>query len=346
MKAVMASVLGAIEDLSVVDLPDPAPGPGEVLVAVRAAGVNYPDLLVVQGRYQNRPPLPFIPGKEAAGIVLAVGPGVDGCREGDRVLAFVEYGAYCEKLVTPASSCFVIPHEMDIVEAAAFGLAYQTAYFALVERANLKAGETVLVTGAAGGVGLACVQLAHALGARVIAAVSSFEKAELARSAGADAVIDLSPGNLRDFIRDEVRALTDGKGADVVCEIVGGDVFDGAIRAVAWSGRLVVLGFAGGRIPSISANYVLVKNIAVMGMHWSDYRDWHPQTMRRAQDALFKLYQQGKLRTEISGRYPIDHVTQALAMLRDRQVRGKVVLMMHGNQTVQAPSAPPCVPVH
>lgn len=334
MKAVVASVLGAIENLSVVHLPDPSPGPGEVLVAVVAAGVNYPDLLVVEGRYQNRPPLPFIPGKEAAGLVLAVGPGVNSCQIGDRVLAFVEYGAYCEKLLTPASSCFVVPDVMDIVEAAAFGLAYQTAYFALVERAAMKAGETVLVTGAAGGVGLACVQLARALGGRVIAGVSSPEKAELAKSAGADAVIDLSQGNLRDFIRDEVRTLTDGKGADVVCEIVGGDVFDGAIRAVAWSGRLVVLGFAGGRIPSISANYVLVKNIAVMGMHWSDYRDWHPQKMRRAQEELFKLYQEGKLRTEISGGYPLDRAAEALGMLRDRRAKGKIVLRMECNQTI------------
>lgn len=344
MKAVMVSVLGAIEDLSVVDLTDPVPGPGEVLVAVVAAGVNYPDLLVVQGRYQNRPPLPFIPGKEAAGIVQAVGSGVDSCQAGDRVLVFVEYGAYCEQLVAPESSCFVVPDEMDLVEAAAFGLAYQTAYFALVERAALKAGETVLVTGAAGGVGLACVQLARALGARVIAAVSSSEKAELAKSAGADSVVDLSPGNLRDLIRDEVRTLTNGKGADVVCEIVGGDVFDGAIRAVAWSGRLVVLGFAGGRIPTISANYVLVKNIAVMGMHWSDYRDWHPQMMRRAQEALFKLYQQGKLRTEISGRYRIDHAAEALGMLRDRRVRGKIVLIIDCSQVIQEPLMPPHVP--
>ncbi len=328
MKAVLASVLGAVDDLTLQELPDPQPGPGQVLMAVVAAGVNYPDLLVVEGRYQNRPPLPFIPGKEAAGIVLALGSGVDSCRVGDRVLAFVEYGAYCEKLLTPASSCFVLPDAMDIVEAAAFGLAYQTAYFALVERAAMKAGETVLVTGAAGGVGLACVQLARALGGRVIAAVSSPEKAALVKAAGASAVIDLSRGNLRDLIRDEVRALTDGKGADVVCEIVGGDVFDGAIRAVAWSGRLLVLGFAGGRIPSISANYVLVKNIAVMGMHWSDYRDGHPQTMRHAQEELFKLYLEGKLSTEVSGRYPLARAAEALGMLRDRRVMGKIVLVM------------------
>lgn len=328
MKAVIASKLGAIEDLSVGDLPDPTPGPGEVLVDVVAAGVNYPDLLVVGGRYQNRPPLPFIPGKEAAGRVLAVGPGVTSCQVGDRVLAFVEYGAYCQKLVTPATSCFVVPDEMSLVDAAAFGLTYQTAYFALVQRANMKTGETVLVTGAAGGVGLACVQLARALGGCVMACVSSSEKAEVVKAAGADHVIDLSRGNLRDLIREEVRALTNGNGADVVCEVVGGEIFDGALRAVAWSGRLVVLGFAGGQIPSLSANYVLLKNISVTGLHWSDYRDQHPQLMRDAQDELFKLYRQGKLRTEISGRYPLHRAAEALELLRDRRVKGKVVLMM------------------
>lgn len=344
MKAVVVSELGKVENLSVVDLPDPNPGPGEILVAVVAAGVNYPDVLVVEGRYQNRPPLPFMPGKEAAGVVLAMGPGVSSCQIGDRVLAFVEYGAFCEKLLVPANSCFVVPDEMDLVEAAAFGLAYQTAYFALVERAAMKAGETVLVTGAAGGVGLACVQLARALGGRVIAGVSSPGKAELAKSSGADAVIDLSQDNLRDVMRDEVRKLTNGKGADVVCEIVGGDVFDSAIRAVAWSGRLVVLGFAGGRIPTMSVNYVLIKNIAVMGMHWSDYRDEHPQKMRHAQEELFKLYKEGKLHTEITGSYPLDRAAEALGMLRDRRAKGKIVLKMESDQTIQRQSMPVCAP--
>jgi len=324
MKAVIVNTFGAVEGLKIVDLPEP----GEVLVEVVAAGVNYPDLLVAEGRYQNRPPLPFIPGKEAAGRVLAVGPGVGSCQIGDRVLAFVEYGAYCQKLLAPASSCFVVPDDMNLVEAAAFGLAYQTAYFALVERASMKMGETVLVTGAAGGVGLACVQLARALGGCVIAGVSSPDKAELVKAAGADHVIDLSQDNLRDVIREEVRALTDGRGADVVCEIVGGDTFDGALRAVVWSGRLVVLGFAGGRIPSITANYLLIKNILVTGLNWSDYRDMHPQKIRHAQDELFKFYRQGKLRTEISGRYPLDRAAEALGMLRDRRVKGKLVLMM------------------
>jgi NADPH2:quinone reductase len=261
-------------------------------------------------------------------LVLAVGLGVTSCRVGDRVLAFVEYGAYCQKLLTPATSCFVVPDEMDLVNAAGFGLTYQTAYFALIERANMKTSETVLVTGAAGGVGLACVQLARALGGRVIAGVSSPEKAEVVKAAGADHVIDLSRGNLRNVIREEVRALTNGKGADVVCEVVGGDIFDGALRALAWSGRLVVLGFAGGRIPSLSANYVLIKNISVTGLHWSDYRDWHPQMMHRAQDELFRLYRQGQLRSEISGRYPLDRAAEALGLLRDRRVKGKLVLMM------------------
>lgn len=328
MKAVLARAFGPIETLEVAELPDPTPGPGQVVVDVAAAGVNFPDLLVVGAKYQILPTPPFIPGKEAAGVVSAVGADVTTCAVGDRVLALVEHGAYCERLLAPAANCFVLPDGMSLTEAAGFALTYQTAWFALVTRGGLRPGETVLVTGAAGGVGLACVSLARALGATVIAGVSSPAKGEVARAGGAHHVIDLSQDGLRDRIRQEVRALTGGTGADVVCEVVGGDVFDGALRAVAWSGRLVVLGFAGGRIPTISANYILLKNIAVTGLHWSDYREWHPAQMRAAQDELFRLFREGRLPIAPFECHPIDDVIEALRQLRDRRVRGKVVLTM------------------
>lgn len=326
MKAVVAHAFGAIEALRLQEWPDPVAGPGEVVVEVVAAGVNYPDLLVTGGRYQILPKPPFIPGKEAAGVVSAVGAGVSTCAVGDRVLVLVESGAYCERLLAPQANCFVLPRKMDFLEAAGFALVFQTAHFALIDRANLQPGEVVLVTGAAGGVGLACVQLARALGARVLAGVSAADKGALARAAGADATIDLSRPDLRTSMRDDVRALTGGKGADVVLDVVGGDVFDGAFRSLAWRGRLVVLGFAGGRIPDIPANRILLKNVAVTGLHWSDYREWHPEWMRRAQAELFALYDKGLLHTELAGTYPLAEAPRAMAQLRDRRVKGKVVL--------------------
>ncbi|MBW7923974.1 MAG: NADPH:quinone oxidoreductase family protein [Burkholderiaceae bacterium] len=326
MKAVVAPTFGSIEALRLQDWPDPVPGAGEVVVDVMAAGVNFPDLLVTGGLYQILPTPPFIPGKEAAGVVSAVGEGVHTCAVGDRVLVLVESGAYCERLLAPQANCFVLPRSMDFLEAAGFALVFQTAHFALIDRANLQPGEVVLVTGAAGGVGLACVQLAKALGARVLAGVSTADKGRVALAAGADAIIDLSGPDLRNSIRDDVRARTDGKGADVVLEIVGGNVFDGAFRALAWRGRLVVLGFAGGRIPDIPANRILLRNVTVTGLHWSDYREWHPEWMRRAQFELFGLYEKGLLHTELGGTYPLDAAPQAMAELRDRRVKGKVVL--------------------
>lgn len=326
MKAVVAHAFGAIEALCVQDWPDPVPGPGEVVVDVMAAGVNFSDLLVTGGRYQILPTLPFVPGEEAAGIVSAVGEGVETCVVGDRVLALVENGAYGERLRAPQANCFILPRQMDFPEAAGFALAFQTAHFALIDRANLQPGEVVLVTGAAGGVGLACVQLARALGARVLAGVSCADKGDVARAAGADAMVDLSGPDLKSSVRDEVRALTDGKGADVVIEVVGGDVFDGAFRALAWRGRLVSLGFAGGRIPDIPVNRILLRNVAVIGLHSSDYRERHPRWMRRVQAELFALYEKGLLRTELAGAYPLEEAARAMAQLRDRHARGKVVL--------------------
>lgn len=326
MKAGVVHAFGAIETPRLQDWPDPVPRPGEVVVDVMAAGVNFSDLLVTGGLYQILPVLPFIPGEEAAGIVSSVGEGVHTCAVGDRVLVLVESGAYSERLLAPQESCFVLPREMGFLEAAGFALAFQTAHFALIDRANLRPGEVVLVTGATGGVGLACVQLAKALGARVLAGASSADKGHIARAAGADAIVDLSGPDLRNSIRDDVRALTDGKGADVVLEIVGGDVFEGAFRSLVWRGRLVVIGFAGGRIPGIAANRILLRNVSVTGLHSSDYRERRPEWMRRVQSELFALYEKGLLHTEPAGSYPLGEAPRAMAELRDRRAKGKVVL--------------------
>ena len=324
MKAILCRAFGPPDTLSLETLPDPVPGPGEVAIATRAIGVNYPDLLVVTGRYQNLPPFPFIPGKELAGIVTAVGPDVQALAPGDRVAAAVEHGAFAEVVVAPARQCWKIPNDVAF-DVAASMLVYQTAWFALTDRAQYQPGETVLVLGAGGGVGMACVQLAAALGATVLAGVSRPERATIARAAGAH-IIDLSRPGLRDRLRDEVRTATGGHMADIVLDPVGGDAFDAALRALAWRGRLVVIGFAAGRIPEVKANYLLVKNIAVAGLQWSDYRQRWPDRVAEAQRELFALYKTGKLAPQIAARLPLAQAGEALARLARNEVLGKLVL--------------------
>lgn len=326
MRAVVMEAFGAPETAVVKDLPSPVAGPGEVVIRNRAAGVNYPDLLVVEGKYQHKPPLPFTPGKELAGEILSVGPGVARWKPGDRVMAQVEYGAFAEEVVAGAEQCFGLPGGMDFADAAAMGLVYQTAWFALLDRAGFKAGETVLVMGATGGVGMATIQLVKALGGTALAGVSTMSKADAARDAGADHIIDLSVENLRDGLRDQVHAVTDGRGADICIDPLGGDPFDAAMRALAWCGRMVVVGFAAGRIPVIKANYLLVKNIAVSGLQWSDYRDRTPERMAEAQAEIFRLHTEGRLSANVMASYPLAEMAEALAVIRDRRVVGKVVL--------------------
>jgi len=326
MRAVVMRAFGPPESGEIADLPDPVPGPGEVLIRSRAAGVNYPDLLVIEGRYQHKPPLPFTPGKELAGEVAALGDGVSGLVVGDRVMAQVEYGAFAERVVARADQCFRLPDAMPFADAAAMGLVYQTAWFALLDRGRFEPGETVLVTGATGGVGLAAVQLVKALGGVALAGVTTPAKAEAAMRAGAAHVIDLSVDNLRDALRDQVFAVTKGRGADICIDPLGGDPFDAAMRALAWRGRMVVVGFAAGRIPEIKANYLLVKNISVAGLQWSDYRDRTPAAMASAQEEIFRLYVEGKLEAHVMARFPLERMADALAVIRDRKVVGKVVL--------------------
>jgi NADPH2:quinone reductase len=322
MRAVVVETFGPPDVLVTREVPEPTPAAGEVLVEVAAAGVNFPDLLVVDGSYQILPERPFSPGKEIAGVVGQVGPGVAGVRPGDRVMAQIEYGGYQERVVVPEAQIVRLPDSISFPEAAAFGLGYITAHFALIRRAKLQAGETVLVTGAGGGVGSAGVQLAKAFGATVIAVAQDAARADLAREQGADHVLLAGPA-----LRDEVRQLTAGRGADVVLELVGGDVFAQTLRATAWEGRLVIIGFASGDIPVIKAGHVLVKNMSVMGLQVSDYRDREPGAVRLAVEDMLRLYTEGRLRVPVAQTYPLERAAEALAAVKAGSVTGKAVLV-------------------
>lgn len=328
MKAVVIHQFSEPEQLTIESISEPVPGDADVLIAVNCAGVNYPDTLVITGKYQNLPERPFVPGKDAAGDVLAVGSNVNGLRVGDRVMTQVEFGAFAERVVTSADNCHKLPDSISYAEAAAMGLVYQTAYFALVVRGLFRAGEIVLVNGAAGGVGSAAIQLVKALGGVALAGVMNEDQAESARESGADHIIDLSAPDLRDSLRDQVYRCTDNHGADIVLDPLGDDIFDAAIRAMAWSGRLVVIGFAAGRIPTVKVNYLLVKNISVSGLQWSDYRERSPELVREVQQKLYGLHAEGLLRPPITEVVPLEQVARPLRILADGKGKGKYVLKM------------------
>ena len=326
MRAIVAHAIGSPEDLKIEEMPDPSPGRGEVLVDMKATAVNFPDLLVIEGKYQIIPPHPFVPGKEGAGVVAAVGEGVEGLSPGDRVMVQVEWGTYADKLVLPADHCFPVPDAMSFEEAAAIGIAYQTAHFALVARAAVKKGERVLVTAATGSVGIAAMQLARAYGCTVLAGVTTMSKADVARENGADHIVDLTAENLRDSIRNQVKEACGA--VDVVVESVGGAVFDGAIRALDFNGRAVVVGFTSGEIASFRTNYALLKVISVTGVNWAAYRDRDPEWVRRVQRELFDLYGEGRIAIPVQAVLPMADYVKAFDVIRDRQVRGKVILSM------------------
>ncbi len=336
MRAVLIREHGEPDSMSIEQVPAPLPGADDILLRIHAAGVNYPDLLVISGRYQILPPLPFSPGKDAAGVVLAVGSNVRDAGGGngalcvgDRVVAQLEYGGYAEQVAVRAVHAYRIPDSMSFVDAAAMGLAYQTAYFALIDRGGWRPGETVLVNGAGGGVGLAAIQIAKALGATVLAGVRKPHHREIALRYGADHVIDLSvqgTAALRDTLREQVHAVTAGRGVDVILDPLGDDVFDAGIRALAWCGRLVVIGFAAGRIAQLKTNYLLLKNIAVSGLQWSDYRDREPQRVRAVQEILFRMYEEGKIRPHVMQTFALEDYAPALSLVKNGRVSGKVVL--------------------
>ena len=326
MRALVVHQHGSLENLRLETFPDPQPGPEEVLIEVHATSVNFPDLLVIGGTYQNLPAMPFVPGKDLAGTVAAVGAKVADFKPGERVMAQIEYGAFAERAAVPGLHCHRMPAKMTYAEGAAMGLAYLTAHFALVERGGLRPGEAVLVTGAAGGVGLATVQLAKALGATVVGAVSSAEKAALARAGGADHVVRTDAADLRESFRQQVFAAIGKRGADLIIDSVGGDIFDACLRTIAWCGRLVTVGYASGRVPEVKAGLLLVKNISLIGLQVSDYRDHAPDKMRSAQAELFRLYEAGVLKPHVMAVYPFASYREGLAAVRDRRALGKVVL--------------------
>lgn len=326
MRAVVIKEFGPVESHALEDVPTPTPGPGEVLIDVHAIGVNFPDSLMVQGLYQTKPERPFTPGRDAAGVVAAVGEGVSAVKPGDRVTALVTYGAYAEQCVAPESRCFPLPDGVDFVTAAGMTTVYLTAWVALMERGQYKPGEKVLVMGAAGGVGLAAVQIARAHGAFVIGGDITEEKRELARRNGADAVIDLAADDLSEALRAQVSDVTDGYGVDVILDPLGGDVFDAAIRALAFAGRIVCIGFVAGIPKAARPNYFNVKNLTMAGMALDLHFRHKPEVIAAAAADIFDMYETGKIKPEITGTYPLENFSTALGLFAAKKSVGKVVL--------------------
>jgi len=323
VKAIVVDRWQEPKELSTREVPEPRPRDGEVVIDVAAAGCNFFDILLVQGKYQMKPPFPFTPGAEVAGVVRELGPAVRGVAVGDRVFGGVPLGAFAERIALPASGLQRMPDGMSFPEGAAFPVVYPTSYAALVYRASLRAGETLLVHAAAGGVGVAAVQIGKALGARVIATAGGAEKLEVSRRAGADEAIDYSKG---DWV-DAVKRLTGGRGADVIYDPVGGDVFEGSMKCIAWNGRLLVIGFAGGVIPEVKANRILLKNISVVGLHWGAYAQNEPERVPETFAGLARLYEAGHVKPLIFGTYSLDEVPQALDALGSRGTYGKVIIV-------------------
>jgi len=315
--------------VSIEEVADPVPGDNEILVDVKACGINFTDLLSLDGKYQNNPPPPFTPGKDAAGIVAAVGAKVTGHKVGDRVIAHVIHGAMAEKTVCPAALAFPLPDGVEFDAAAAMGLAYLTGYLALTRRGAMQQGEVVMINGASGGVGLASVSLAKALGASVVlAGLTTPSKGDAVKAAGADAIIDLTVDDLKDNLRAQVLAATGGRGVDLAFDLVGGEVFDATLRAIANEGRVVVSGFTSGTIPSVRTNYLLLKNISVVGSTINYYIKDASPLVGEAQAALYDLLLAGKITPNIMNRLTFDQYMDGIKMLEDRMIVGKSVVVM------------------
>jgi NADPH2:quinone reductase len=322
MRAVLCKSYGPPGTLVVEDVPSPTPGPGEAVVSVRAAGVNFPDVLIVENKYQLKPPLPFSPGSELAGVVKQVGDDVTSVRPGDRVLAITGYGAFAEEVKVDARRLIAIPTAMDFVAAASFGLTYATSDHALRDRGALKPGETLLVLGAAGGVGISAIEIGKAIGARVIACASSDEKLAACRAHGADATINYATEDLR----ERIKALTDGKGPDVVYDPVGGPYTDPALRSIAWRGRLLVVGFAAGDVPKVPLNLTLLKGCAIVGVYWGDFARREPERFAESIRQLWQWFAEGRLKPHVSATFPLERAADALTQMAGRKVIGKIVL--------------------
>lgn len=323
MRAIVVDRWTEPKDLALREIADPAPEAGQIVVDVRAASCNFFDILLVRGQYQAKPPFPFIPGAELAGVVSAVGSGVEAFRVGDRVLSSLPWGAYAEKVAVSASRAWPMPEDMSFEDGASFPIVYPTSYAGLVFRGQLRPGEQLLVHAAAGGVGIAAVQIGKALGARVLATAGGADKLDVARRAGADVTIDY---RAEDWV-ERVKQETGGRGADVIYDSVGGDVFDGSTKCIAWNGRLVVVGFAGGRIPEIKANRILLKNIAVVGLHWGMYAQHEPERVPETFEALFRLYREHRVKPVLFERtYRLAELPEALEALGSRRTYGKIIV--------------------
>ena len=326
MRAILCKEWGEPDTLVLDEVDSPCPGSGEVTVRLRAAGVNYADIVLVRGHYQEKPSLPFSPGLEGAGEVLSVGEGVTTFTPGDKVMAVIGNGAFAEEAVVSVNSVFPIPEGMDYFMAAAFPVAYGTSHIALTDRAEIKSGQTLLVLGAAGGVGLTAVECGKALGATVIAAASTKEKLEIAKKHGAQHLINYVDEDLR----SSVRKITEGRGVDIVYDPVGGDLSKSAMRSMNQLGRMLIIGFAAGDIPSFPANYLLVKNISVVGVYWGWYRLNRPEIFKKSFENLATWYAEGHLKPHISRVFPLEQVPKALGLLESRQATGRIVIDIDG----------------
>lgn len=324
MKAIVCKELGPPSNLVYTDMPDPTPAANEILINVHACGINFPDTLIIQGLYQFKPDLPFSPGSDVAGVVEAVGADVTRFKPGDEVVAMTGWGGFAEKIVVDANVCFPKPSGMNMVNAASFLMAYGTSYYALKERAHLKEGETLLVLGASGGVGLTAVELGKLMGARVIAAASTAEKLAVCKEYGADEVINYNEEDLK----NRVKELTGGKGADVIYDPVGGDYAEPALRAIGWEGRYLVIGFAAGDIPKIPLNLALLKGCQIVGVFWGAYARKDPAGNMQNTHELIQWFDAGKLNPHIHATYPLADAAQALEEMMARKVKGKAVIVM------------------
>lgn len=322
MKAVLCKELGPPEKLVVEQVPSPRAGKGQVVVSVKAAGVNFPDTLIIQGKYQFKPEPPFSPGGEVAGVIKEIGEGVTRLKPGDRVIAASTYGGFAEEMLADADKVIAMPDAMEFVPASAFVLTYGTSYHGLKDRAQLKAGETLLVLGASGGVGLAAIQLGKTMGARVIAAASSDAKLQVCKENGADELINYASEDLR----ARVKVITAGRGVDVVYDPVGGPYSEPALRDMAWKGRFLVVGFAAGDIPKVPLNLPLLKGCSIVGVFWGAFTRAEPENNRRNNDELMQLYIAGKLKPHIHATYPLERAAEALNEVLNKRVSGKVVL--------------------
>jgi NADPH2:quinone reductase len=327
MRAVRVSEFGQPAAIELATVDAPVPGPDEVVIRTHAAPVNYVDIIAMRGKYQFKPVLPYTPGKGPAGVVIAVGSEVTDITVGDRVLAMAEYGGYAEQAVAAVTQVYRLPESLSFVDAAAMSLAFDTAWMALRERGRITEGESVLVLGASGAVGSAAVQLAKAMGAsQVLAGVSRPERFDALKKFGADAYVDLSRPELRESIREQVFSLTEGNGVDVVIDPVGADPFDGAVRALAWRGRMVIVGFAAGRIPTLKMNYPLVKNIEVSGLQVSDYRKRAPELLSECFAEIFAMYVDGRIHPPASRTFALGQFREAIDSAISREVTDRVIL--------------------